>query len=326
MLGQFSSSRRAGSRWRRSSLRSPARRTCSSAPSTRESAQAASCSPTGEIDPDLPLDETIGAWVEPSGTRSATDTAASGEWSGDGALAEGDLVFAFHPHQDRFVVPTDDVIALRHRPARGDAAASRRDCVATVTRRRTRRGEQVVVVGLGVVGLLTAALLVRGGARVVASEPLEWRRTPRCRSLSPPLHRTTWTPRFRHRTGRTWSQGRDRGERQPGRTRAELAAAGARGNGAGRILVRHEAGAAALGRGVPPPAADDPVQPGVHHPGRSAAGLDGRQSVGKPPDALLDELPLDRSRTHTFAFDDAAEAFAAVDRSTDGLIHAALCY
>lgn len=42
--------------------------------------------------------------------------------------------------------------------------------------------------------------------------------------------------------------------------------------------------------------------------------------------ALLDELPLAALATHTFSFDDAAAAFAAVDRSGDGLIHAALCY
>ena len=88
--------------------------TWSSAPSTRESVQAASCSPTGERSirtfrwtrPSAP-------WGAPSDTRSATDTAASDESSAaTGALTEGDLVFAFHPHQDRFVVPADEVIAL----------------------------------------------------------------------------------------------------------------------------------------------------------------------------------------------------------------------
>jgi threonine dehydrogenase-like Zn-dependent dehydrogenase len=41
---------------------------------------------------------------------------------------------------------------------------------------------------------------------------------------------------------------------------------------------------------------------------------------------LLDELPLAPLATHTFAFDDAADAFATVDQRTDGLMHAALCY
>ena len=37
-------------------------------------------------------------------------------------------------------------------------------------------GETVVVIGLGVVGALTALLLRRAGARVVAVEPRAWRR------------------------------------------------------------------------------------------------------------------------------------------------------
>jgi threonine dehydrogenase-like Zn-dependent dehydrogenase len=42
--------------------------------------------------------------------------------------------------------------------------------------------------------------------------------------------------------------------------------------------------------------------------------------------ALLDELPLAALTTHTFPFADAAEAFTAVDRGAQGLIHAALGY
>jgi threonine dehydrogenase-like Zn-dependent dehydrogenase len=41
---------------------------------------------------------------------------------------------------------------------------------------------------------------------------------------------------------------------------------------------------------------------------------------------LLDELPLNTLATHSFSFDDAAEAYAAVDRGDNGLVHAALCY
>jgi hypothetical protein len=41
---------------------------------------------------------------------------------------------------------------------------------------------------------------------------------------------------------------------------------------------------------------------------------------------LLAELPLDALATHTFAFDDAASAYRAVDEGVDGLVHAALGY
>ena len=42
--------------------------------------------------------------------------------------------------------------------------------------------------------------------------------------------------------------------------------------------------------------------------------------------ALLDVLPLDALATHTFAFDDAEKAYAAIDDGQEGLIHVALGY
>ena len=41
---------------------------------------------------------------------------------------------------------------------------------------------------------------------------------------------------------------------------------------------------------------------------------------------LLSELPLAMLATHTFPLAAVADAFAALDREKDGLIHAALCY
>ena len=41
---------------------------------------------------------------------------------------------------------------------------------------------------------------------------------------------------------------------------------------------------------------------------------------------LLGELPLDRLATHTFPFEQAGDAYAAIDAGTEGLIHAALGY
>jgi threonine dehydrogenase-like Zn-dependent dehydrogenase len=41
---------------------------------------------------------------------------------------------------------------------------------------------------------------------------------------------------------------------------------------------------------------------------------------------LLGELPLDRLATHTFPFEDAPAAYAALDAGGPGLIHAALGY
>ena len=41
---------------------------------------------------------------------------------------------------------------------------------------------------------------------------------------------------------------------------------------------------------------------------------------------LMDTLPLSELATHTFAFDEAPVAYAAVDAGEEGLIHAALGY
>ena len=51
-----------------------------------------------------------------------------------------------------------------------------------------------------------------------------------------------------------------------------------------------------------------------------------RESRTRAVVGLLAELPLDRLATDTFAFDDAGEAYAAIDAGTEGLIHAALGY
>ena len=42
--------------------------------------------------------------------------------------------------------------------------------------------------------------------------------------------------------------------------------------------------------------------------------------------ALLAELPVTPLATHEFGLDEAADAFEAVDRGEEGLIHAALRY
>jgi NADPH:quinone reductase-like Zn-dependent oxidoreductase len=67
----------------------------------------------GEVDPDLPLDETMGA---PAGTF--THPFRYG-YSAVGRVVqpatpfrEGQQVFAFHPHQDRFVADARQVVAV----------------------------------------------------------------------------------------------------------------------------------------------------------------------------------------------------------------------
>lgn len=91
----------------------------------------------------------------------------------------GKVVFAFHPHQDRAVVPLSACHGVPD--GVGPEAALFLPQVETalnlVMDGAPLIGERVLVFGLGVVGLLTAGLLAEFPlARLVAAEPLAWRR------------------------------------------------------------------------------------------------------------------------------------------------------
>ncbi|HRO58150.1 MAG TPA: zinc-binding alcohol dehydrogenase [Burkholderiaceae bacterium] len=91
----------------------------------------------------------------------------------------GRLVFAFHPHQDRAVVPLADCVPIPDGiPAEAALFLPQVEtAVNFVMDGAPLIGERVLVFGLGVVGLLTAALLQRFPlARLIAAEPLAWRR------------------------------------------------------------------------------------------------------------------------------------------------------
>jgi 2-desacetyl-2-hydroxyethyl bacteriochlorophyllide A dehydrogenase len=86
-------------------------------------------------------------------------------------LAIGDLVFVHHPHQDRYTVPA--TLAIPVPPGVSPEAAALLANVETAVNvlldAHPRLGEQAVVFGQGVVGLLVTVLLRRAGAEVVAS-------------------------------------------------------------------------------------------------------------------------------------------------------------
>src|SRR6266508_409463 len=67
----------------------------------------------GEIDPDLPLDETLGALSGTFAYPFRYGYSAVGRVARPaGPLKEGQLVFAFHPHQDRFVVDAREAVPI----------------------------------------------------------------------------------------------------------------------------------------------------------------------------------------------------------------------
>ncbi|HEY8553316.1 MAG TPA: zinc-binding dehydrogenase [Burkholderiales bacterium] len=100
---------------------------------------------------------------------------------GAGVPSEWDdaLVFVFHPHQDRIVVP---VASCQRVPADVAPQAALyfpqvETALTLVLDAAPLIGERAIVFGLGVVGLFVARLLSDFPLeRLVAAEPLEWRR------------------------------------------------------------------------------------------------------------------------------------------------------
>jgi 2-desacetyl-2-hydroxyethyl bacteriochlorophyllide A dehydrogenase len=133
----------------------------------------------GLLDPDVAVDERIGTLGGTFRYPFAYGYSCVGEvQESAGSIPAGTLVFAFHPHQDRFVISEDDVVVL---PRGTDPrTATLFPYVETGLQLSLDAGqmaqETVVVLGLGVVGVLTSLLLLRAGARVVAADPLRERR------------------------------------------------------------------------------------------------------------------------------------------------------
>jgi threonine dehydrogenase-like Zn-dependent dehydrogenase len=92
-------------------------------------------------------------------------------------IEEGSTVFGFHPHQDRFTVRASEIVPL---DAVDGRVATLFPLVETALQVSLDAGarieEPVVVLGLGPVGVLTAALLQRSGADVVGVDPRADRR------------------------------------------------------------------------------------------------------------------------------------------------------
>jgi 2-desacetyl-2-hydroxyethyl bacteriochlorophyllide A dehydrogenase len=106
-------------------------------------------------------------------------------------FARGQRVFAFHPHQDLFDAEPMELLALPPEVSDEQAVflANLETALGIVHDAAPRLGERVLVIGLGVVGLLVAALLLRAGSGlVIAVEPHALRREQAkalgCRTLS----------------------------------------------------------------------------------------------------------------------------------------------
>lgn len=282
----------------------------------------------GEIDPQLPLDSSIPALSGRFGYpfRYGYSCVGRVERSPTAATAAGSVIFAFHPHQDLFVVDAADAVPLGATDPRLGTLFPLVETALQVTLDAGDVLEQpVVVVGLGAVGILTAALLLRAGARVVAAELLPWRREAAAAfgvAAVPPedLERIV--------TAETDGAGVPLVVEVSGDP-AALAAA--------LPLLAHE-GTALVASWYGVRSVTLPLGGEFHRrrltirstqvstiPARLAATWNRhrRQVAAR---RLLDELPVEVLATHVFPFEDAAAAYAAVARGEPGLLHAALGY
>ncbi|MBN1835180.1 MAG: zinc-binding alcohol dehydrogenase [Spirochaetales bacterium] len=127
----------------------------------------------GELPPGLEADATLAS------LRGSLEYPLKYGYINVGVTDEGRRVFAFAPHQDLFAVPESELVQLPAGVSFEDAVflASMETALGVVHDAAVRYGEDALVVGQGVVGLLAAELLVRSGAgRVITVEPHELRR------------------------------------------------------------------------------------------------------------------------------------------------------
>jgi len=280
----------------------------------------------GEIDDTVALDDTLPALSGRFSYPFRYGYSCVGLVERGGALDEGAVVFAFQPHQDRFVVAAEDAVVIEGVEPRTATLFPLVETALQVSLdAEHERGALVVVAGLGVVGLLVALLLQRDGAQVLASEPLTWRR-----EVAQSLGVEAVTPGDLDAAVARTTDGRGAPLLVEVSGKPAALADGLR-------LLAHEGTALVVSwYGTKPVTL--PLGAEFHRrrltirssqvstiPARLAGEWtrDRRRRVALE---LMSELPLGAVATHEFAFTDADTAFRHVDEAAPGLLHAALCY
>jgi threonine dehydrogenase-like Zn-dependent dehydrogenase len=228
------------------------------------------------------------------------------------------LVFAFQPHQDVFTARPEDLIPL---PAVDPASATLFPLVETALQVTLDAGtgyrDRVIVLGAGVLGLLTAILLQRSGQRPLCVEPLAWRR-----ELATTLGVTAVMPDELAKEEVPLVIDASGNPDAPGLALDMLAHEGTLlvASWFGTKPVTLPLGGAFHRRRLTIRSSQVSTVP---------ARLSTRWTLSRRRLAaaeLLPELPLAQLSTHVFPFNRAAEAFRAVDEGTPGLMHAILDY
>jgi threonine dehydrogenase-like Zn-dependent dehydrogenase len=261
----------------------------------------------------LALDDTIDALGSTFSYPFAYGYACVGE-----VAASGQTVFAFHPHQDLFSAQAGELIPL---PAIDPASATLFPLVETALQVTLDAGagyrERVIVLGAGVLGLLTGLLLQRSGWRPLVAEPQEWRR-----AIASSLGVTAAAPEELVKEEVPLVIDASGNPDAPAMALNMLAHEGT-------LLIASWFGTKPV------------VLPlgGAFHRRRLMirstqvstvpARLSGtwtRSRRRREAVELLSELPLAQLCTDVFDFGQAAEAFRAVDQGKPGLMHAVLDY
>jgi 2-desacetyl-2-hydroxyethyl bacteriochlorophyllide A dehydrogenase len=137
----------------------------------------------GEVTADMPPDLTIptieGSFAFPikygySSVGRVMETGRDVE-----GLREGDLVFAFNPHESEYVIPAQFVVKLPEgtEPRRGVFLANVETAINVMLDAAPRIGERIIIFGQGIIGLLITQLAARMSASLVVTvEPIEKRR------------------------------------------------------------------------------------------------------------------------------------------------------
>ena len=279
----------------------------------------------GEIDPSTPLDEALGAFGGTFAFPFRYGYACVGRVERPtSGFAEGATVFAFHPHQDLLSVEPADAIGV---DGVDPAIATLLPLVETALQvsmdAAARPGELAVVTGLGAVGLLTALLLQRSTLEVIGMDPREDRR-----KLALDLGLVASSPEDAADVVATRTDG----------VGADVAVeASGHPDALGPVLdlLRHE-GTALVASWYGSRRAEIPLG-GAFHRRRltirstqvstipaEQAGRWNRTRRRRRARELLGVLPLDALPQRTFPFEQAADAYDALDRGEAGLLHATL--
>ncbi len=130
----------------------------------------------GDLPQDLPLDATLPALAGSFSYPFRYGYALVGEVAAGGPGAEallGRRVFLFHPHQSQMVVAASQCLPIPQDLSGEDALffANLESAVNFVHDAAPKLGERVLVVGLGILGLLTVAILARFPVALYACDP-----------------------------------------------------------------------------------------------------------------------------------------------------------